>query len=275
MSPIFSLFLLLAVSIVPAPQRRAASKSDFAQREERNFSRWEQFMQETEAKLPNPAGLKFAKDKAAVIVEFREHPHLSYVMRNVMFFLDDSWGLIIVHGTKNKEFVEAIVKDWGEVQLINWGKENVTIEGYSILMTNPKLWEQIPAEHILNFQTDSIMCRSGIDRFLKYDYIGAPWFHHVADPNWTGPVVGNGGFSLRHRSFMMHALREHPYDDEGEDNYYAKWATNMGYNLSTVAEAARFSTEGQYSRNSLAFHKAWRYLSEADFNRLLGRISYE
>jgi hypothetical protein len=38
------------------------------------------------------------------------------------------------------------------------------------------------------------------EKFLEYDYIGAPWpWMWGGGPNWTGPIVGNGGFSLRSR----------------------------------------------------------------------------
>ena len=38
------------------------------------------------------------------------------------------------------------------------------------------------------------------DEFWKYDYIGAPWpWMWGGGPPWNGPIVGNGGFSLRSR----------------------------------------------------------------------------
>jgi hypothetical protein len=38
------------------------------------------------------------------------------------------------------------------------------------------------------------------DRFWEYDYIGAPWpWMWGGGPYWPGPIVGNGGFSLRSR----------------------------------------------------------------------------
>jgi hypothetical protein len=38
------------------------------------------------------------------------------------------------------------------------------------------------------------------DRFWNYDYIGAPWtWMWGGGPPWSGPIVGNGGFSLRSR----------------------------------------------------------------------------
>jgi hypothetical protein len=46
------------------------------------------------------------------------------------------------------------------------------------------------------------------DRFWEYDYIGAPWpWMWGGGPYWPGPIVGNGGFSLRSRK-LYRALIE-------------------------------------------------------------------
>jgi hypothetical protein len=45
------------------------------------------------------------------------------------------------------------------------------------------------------------------DDFLNYDYVGAPWpWMWGGGPPWRGPIVGNGGFSLRSRR-LYEALR--------------------------------------------------------------------
>jgi hypothetical protein len=46
------------------------------------------------------------------------------------------------------------------------------------------------------------------DCFLNYDYVGAVWpWMWGGGPYWGGPIVGNGGFSLRSRK-LLDALRE-------------------------------------------------------------------
>jgi hypothetical protein len=53
--------------------------------------------------------------------------------------------------------------------------------------------------------------------FLEYDYIGAPWtWMWGGGPYWRGPIVGNGGFSLRSRK-LYHALREIDFKWRPED----------------------------------------------------------
>jgi hypothetical protein len=46
------------------------------------------------------------------------------------------------------------------------------------------------------------------DRFWEYDYIGAPWpWMWGGGPYWPGPIVGNGGFSLRSRRLYQALLK--------------------------------------------------------------------
>lgn len=72
-----------------------------------------------------------------------------------------------------------------------------------------------PAEWLLVFQTDSVLCansRRAVDDFLAYDWVGAPW-------NPGGDWGGNGGLSLRRVSRILDVLRlqERAHDSEPED----------------------------------------------------------
>ncbi len=232
-------------------------------------------MKETDAQLPSPKGLRLPKEKCACIIEPRKHPHLSYVIRNVMHFLDDSWGLCIVHGTENRAFVEEIIEGWGEVLLINCGKENLLYEDYVDFKCDPSFWQQIPSETILMFETDAIMLRSGIDEFLEYDWVGAPWIHSRRHEKLVGALVGNGGFSLRKKSAVLKILKEHPHPPgTSSDMYYSKWMHADGYHVPPVRIAKKFSVEGLYFPKALAFHKAWLYNSAWDFDYLLDQVEY-
>ena len=71
------------------------------------------------------------------------------------------------------------------------------------LLKQETFWETIEAESIFFIQPDGVVCRNGIDEFLEYDYVGAPWAHRP-----DGLVQGNGGMSLRKRSFMLDCLKK-------------------------------------------------------------------
>lgn len=87
-------------------------------------------------------------------------------------------------------------------------------EEISRFLTTLWLYEVVlqPAEHLLIFQTDSILCansRQTLNDFLEYDWVGAPW-------NPSGRFGGNGGLSLRKVSTIIDVLRNQERKDGSE-----------------------------------------------------------
>lgn len=240
----------------------------------RNYRRWTEHIERTDRDLPAPRDLKRPRDKCAVIVEARRHPHLGYVMRNVMHFLDESWGLCVVHGSENREFIEDLVGGWGDVMLIDAGVGEISADEFNDLACTESFWRQLPSETILMFQSDSILRRRGIDEFLEFDYVGAPWMHALIGRDGVGPV-GNGGLSLRKKSAMLEILANHERDAElQEDQYFSRWLYHDGYRVPSLETASRFSTETIFQPESLGLHKAWLYHFERPFLELLDGIRY-
>ena len=108
------------------------------------------------------------------------------------------WGLQIFHGTENEEFIKELLKDFNNVVY-----ENLNIQNFKDRQTHTKIlkttdfWKKSKGEKILIFQNDSMLLKSGIEEFLKWDYIGAPW----KTPK-EGCLVGNGGLSLRTKAVL-------------------------------------------------------------------------
>lgn len=110
-----------------------------------------------------------------------------------------------------------------------------------------KLHAFVDTKYMIVFQYDGFILNpsSWTDDFLKYDYIGAPWYH-------LGPLrVGNGGFSLRSTK-MMKFLSEnwqkidakiHP-----EDVFISRFARPIlednGFSFANEETASLFSKEG-------------------------------
>lgn len=187
----------------------------------------------------------------AVILETRKDEHLESIMKNVLYYLNETnsnikWGLQIFHGTDNEEFVKSITKNWGEVKFNNIGTNSITKLEYSELMKTSSFWKSVYGEKILIFQSDSILLRSGIDEFLKWDYIGAPW-SKPKENKW----VGNGGLSLRTKSKMIEICETH-YDESWEDIFFVKYL--KANELSDIESAKRFSVEDVYSPNPMGIH---------------------
>lgn len=76
------------------------------------------------------------------------------------------------------------------------------------------LWESVVAENVLMFGGNGALCANSqysMERFVKYDYVGAPWFQ-------MDGVGGDGStHSFRHRSAMLSILSQHPPEDNPQD----------------------------------------------------------
>jgi hypothetical protein len=71
---------------------------------------------------------------------------------------------------------------------------------------------QVPAEHVLIFQTDTFLLNDTLDAWTQWDYVGAPWGGPFSETPWMMRNllhrVGNGGLSLRRKSAMLKCIDE-------------------------------------------------------------------
>lgn len=191
----------------------------------------------------------------AVLFELRSHDKLRSIVKNHMFFLNNSenkikWSLQIFHGIDNEEYVKNILGDIENIFYTNLNIKNISdrTEHTKILKTR-NFWESIIGEKVLLFQTDSMLLRTGIEEFLNYDYIGGPW----AKPK-EGTYVGNGGLSLRTKSKMIEIIDNHPYhDDMLEDIFFSKYMVDK--NIADVETSKKFSMEDTYYHNPFGIHR--------------------
>ncbi len=122
----------------------------------------------------------------------------------------------------------------------------------------------VSTDFVLLVQHDGFVLNpsSWTDEFLKYDFVGPPWFVH--DEFWFDKysfprelfdkvVVGNGGFSLRSKKFLETSKR---LADEGAFNKYhpedlvlcvwnRKIMENAGIKFAPPEIAEKFGIEGQ------------------------------
>ena len=130
------------------------------------------------------------------------------------------------------------------------------------------------------------MLRSGIERYLHYHYVGAPWnilddlFIKRREANWKeGGVanriyqleggVGNGGFSLRDVKFVLHFLSQIDEDHKSTGNEDVLLTDALAADTSVVlcnrSEAHSFSVEAvcpdlaRLPCNPLGVHKVWSH----------------
>jgi hypothetical protein len=210
----------------------------------------------------------------SVIIEFREFPHIEFIIRNAIYRLGPKWSHTIICGNKNYEMVKNICKCISNsIRIIKMDLENMTQNEYSYFLMTSKFWNLLKGEKIFIYQEDSFIFKDNIDEFIDYDYIGAPFPKNADD---TPNSVGNGGLSLRTKSIMLDIISKFPFEKctfnsstiqymkyvnleyPPEDVYFSKC---MQENIiGVVADwntASSFSSESIYNPNSFAGHKFW------------------
>jgi hypothetical protein len=201
----------------------------------------------------------------AAIVENRDID-LEKVMNNHVPFLPKSTNYFLFTSLELKDKYQNILNKFD----INYTIHDVVLDddtthGYNLLLTDYGLefWGNfINYDRVLIFQSDSGLLKDGIEKFLEYDYIGAPY------PQF--PYVGNGGLSLRNPKIMHYICANYQWGrDCGEDLYFTRTMvnTNIG-KLAPIEIASQFSVESIFKLNTLGYHKPWYYLGEDKWNQI-------
>jgi hypothetical protein len=229
----------------------------------------------------------------AFIIEPREHRALSFVVKNALENLDSNWNVRVYHGNLNKKFVENLLEtDWKPFQqrisLESLGVDNFTEDwkgSVSYLLLNPTFIEKIPTETFLIFQTDSMInpnCKDLINKFLEYDYVGAPWKTEYQKDNldtysknqnlnkpYVYDYIGNGGFSLRKKSKMLEIVNSLSEIKEiAEDIVFSVGSNTVKARKPPFDLAKEFAIEMIYVPRSFGVHKPWLWLSQDELNQL-------
>ncbi len=137
-----------------------------------------------------------------------------------------------------------------------------SIEAFSLFCLRD-LVKYVDTDFVLLVQHDGFILNpnSWTDEFLKYDYIGAPWFIH--EEFWfkefnfprklfNTKIIGNGGFSLRSRKFLRVSSQFVNKDSFGkyypEDLVMCVWnrktVEDSGIKFAPIEVAEKFSIEG-------------------------------
>jgi len=215
---------------------------------------------------------------ALVIVEPREHEYLQYVCENFDKNMDKTWDLYVFHGKSTGDFaLKATAGIKGrKVNLIPLETDNLDGDGYNALFKSLDFWNQVDAEDILVFQTDTVLCPASefkIRDFMKYDYIGCGsydgaigkkrdvWGKEYSKGN---SFYGIGGLSFRKNSFQKQCIKKYPgiAADYPEDVFFSNCVETA--NKPESAEVlANFCTQDSFSKRSFGAHNTW-YMKKED-----------
>eukprot|EP01041_Mallomonas_annulata_P008377 gene8377-17275_t len=267
-----------------------------------------------------PATTSSRKDRlVAVIIEPRVVIELEYCVRNVMYYLGEQWSLRVHHSTGrlgNEMYVRTVLADLETVAVTETYTRGATGNGdgnenrrnrrhitfipltadvfdqnsYSTLLLSLSFWNDLLlyADKVLIFQSDTLMLRHGIDAYLKFNYIGAPWnvkyhpwlsFHNRQRRLIQG--VGNGGFSLRDVHIMINILKRNQTYYTFEDVEIAQRAEKMknfphrfiAYTFAIECPCDDIPLQIDFSEKipfiPLGIHKVWAYFSHEQALHLL------
>jgi hypothetical protein len=205
----------------------------------------------------------------ALLLESRIFDNTEFILRQFSRFLPEDFAMhLYVTSNVYNEYIELSRKLNNGLQVILLPSEfNLeSVDDYNNILLNITFWNMfIEFERVLIFQMDTMIYRSGIEKFYEYDYIGAPWNpkFKISDSN-----VGNGGLSLRNVKACINCLSK--IDEKiSEDVFFSKTMLKLGYKIPDIKTASLFSIE-DYLHNEECFgsHKLEKYHINL-FNKLL------
>lgn len=137
-----------------------------------------------------------------------------------------------------------------------------TLHQYNQLMTSEWFWDKLDYDKALIFQNDSGILREGIEDFLEYSYVGAPWkFQELG---------GNGGFSLRDVRESQWIVKNKPYHPiKGyEDVYFCNEMLSQGMNIAPRKVCEKFSCETIFKLGTFGYHAINNYLTKQQCDQI-------
>lgn len=235
-------------------------------------------------------------NKIAIIIEPRKHSLLQSVVYNIMSNLGSEWNLQICSYDLN--YVENLFLN----STFKWyplSKNNLTPAEYNKMLMSKNFWNLINEEHILIFQTDSMILNkyssNDLNYFMNFDYIGGIYWNklnlnynniNICYTGFTNSPKRNfsicGGFTYRKKRVMLDCLEKvsvkdiikyrkqycmntHFYNEQtiGEDIYFQHACELLDYNLPYLEDCDLFCenlcTE-QFNKKSFGIHNLKKHI---------------
>jgi hypothetical protein len=213
--------------------------------------------------------------KKSLLIETRILEHTEFVIKNTVQKLGDGWGHIIYCHQNNQNRIKLICSNISpdiEIRLLDF---ELSRNSYNNLLLDINFWQQIDCQKVLIYQTDTFICKEFDDTFLEFDYLGANWgpsphtkmIKSILKINFD-LNFGNGGLSLRSKSFIERAL--------GDENFKGKFLIGgkNKFDLDTIPEDLFFSLftfmNGKYKKDNSDFSIEMMdgYIEELDMYKI-------
>jgi hypothetical protein len=199
-----------------------------------------------------------------VLIETRPDPDLRSALTNFSCHLPYA-ALTILGSKENFKILKEIIGPDTNVRIRDLGIEPpFTLAKFNDMLTLPQFWDQFHGDRVLFFMTDTGLRKNDVLRFLKYDWVGAPWHHFpVGDPR---VFQGNGALSIRNPKILKIFCQNFQRGELNEDIFFSACMALRfpGAALPTRAEAVKFSMEGTVYPDTFGFHNTHSYISESN-----------
>lgn len=198
---------------------------------------------------------------AAVIFETRHIGNLKEIIFEKHFkFLPKGTKLDLFISDIDDQLIDYFNKSFltsnsGSINYI----PSISEKDYNNIMTSEWFWENYKNfDRVLIFQSDSEILREGIEEFLEFDYVGAPWKFQEHG--------GNGGLSIRSPKAMLQCIKHKVYEginkDGNEDIYFSNILKKIGGNLAPRDVCKKFSCESIFESGTLGIHAIDKWLTK-------------
>lgn len=193
---------------------------------------------------------------ALALIETRINQRIDDKIHDHAYFLPDDWHKFAVVCERNHKETKLPYILIDEVNSFN---------DYNRILTKADFWNNfLEYERVLICQADSGLLREGIDEFLKWDYVGAPWKFQEHG--------GNGGLSLRNPKVMHEICLNHTWTLGMA--YEDVWFSNImygNYDLAPRCVCETFSAETIYRLGTLGYHNIGGYLSSREVQNIMNQ----
>ena len=148
---------------------------------------------------------------------------------------------------------------------------------YNYYLTSERFWKPfISFDRILIFQHDTGILKHGIDEFLDWDYVGAPW---KINAPWARKdrAGGNGGLSIRNPKKSLNLITKFPYHPKygNEDVYFTHHLQKVGASIAPYDVCKKFSVETEYQLGTFGYHAIDKHLSPIQISNILNQYGFK
>jgi len=196
---------------------------------------------------------------ALILVETQRNPVDESIDRHLRFLPAD-WIPIVVCSAKNEDMIKC------KKYIVNPITPDRYYHDYNQLFARPEFWRTFTEyERVMICHQDSGLLRTGVEDFMQYDYVGAPWVFQDHG--------GNGGLSLRNpRTMTEIALRFRYSLREYEDVFFCNrmHENNIG-KLAPRKVCERFSCETIFALGTFGYHGIEKYMTADQVKKVLNQ----